>query len=345
VWVDECRYDEESKLWTRSGVGTVLDLGLTIAALSRAEETFSAQPALADRAYALFEEGATFLQQAMLDPEGGIFERYEVSGGEVEPDRTMPKRLDGQLSALQGLLLAHERLGDICYLLSAQDAFDFLESTLWDGVMEVYRPQGNNDLFCYTPLDLGLAVGALERLARASEPTRARFVRERLRTFFVRIAYGADLQLETFSPTGLTHDVRFEDTRPYAPVLARRICLYSGSDNVLSDEVRSRDLLRYVIRVVNATDMTWYDLRVEDELPDGFAYVASTPPAEVSGQRLRWSIDRLPPGDSLTLEIVAFVEEGCSRGKLENCAMLYYVDEKGKEMAPKRSCVNIEVVP
>ena len=215
--------------WRRGEEITTRNLGLAIAALESVVRNMADRPELQDKALELIRNEAEFLTHELADGSGGYFERYVRVDEDWRPDTTESRSLAGQLSAIRGLLVAYDLFGDEGYLALAQAAFDFLEATFWDRVlacceaMELYRSPLGAEVSCYTPLELGLAVGALERLAEASDSVRAELIRERLRTLLDRVAGEARLQLPgrtwMWSSSGLEAKPEY-----FASVVARRVC-------------------------------------------------------------------------------------------------------------------------
>lgn len=137
---------------------------------------------------------------------------------------------------------------DAKYLTSAERTFEHLERLLWKENLEIYAKKVAEDgrplSFCYTPLDVGLAVGALRELALATKALRPELVLERMGRFFVRVVDEAGLQLSNarvgqvgparLSPlflwNGLTVTFPLGVDAPLglAPVLQRELCLRYG---------------------------------------------------------------------------------------------------------------------
>ncbi len=75
----------------------------------------------------------------------------------------------------------------------------------------------------------------------------------------------------------------------------------------------------YDIVVTNPGRVSAEDVVVTDTLPDGIAYVSSTPRAQVAGQKLSWSLGSLAAQGS---KAVAVQVKGTKTGKFENCAQV-----------------------
>jgi len=241
-----------------------------------------------------------------------------------------------QLAAIRALLIADALLDDKDFLSLAQETFDQLETDLWQKTYELYLPRPDVLTLCYTPLDVGLAVGALERLAQLSEPAKAATISRHLDSFFRRVCYGARLQLSSCG----------EPSRGFALVLARETCLIPVVTGVeRTGSARVGDLLRYTIDMSNPTDTVWTDLVLVDELPGGVTYLVSTPPAEVDGQKLSWLITtRVEPTEERTWHVLVAVTEQAPVGeRLENCAVLINENEQGELQPVRRACAQMPI--
>ncbi|MDH7505830.1 MAG: CARDB domain-containing protein [Candidatus Acetothermia bacterium] len=216
--------------WRRGDEVTTANLGLAVAALESAIEKMADLPAIRERALDLMRKEVEFLIRRLADGRGGYFDSYSILAGRPEIER--PRGLASQLAAIRALLAAYRSLGEPGYLSLAQEAFDSLER-FWQAMiascagLECYSNPLGEQRSCYTPLELGLAVGALERLTDLSERERAVFIRGRLGAFFDRVADGAKMQLpptmwwqSSGAGAGAGAPSGF-----FAEVLARRVCL------------------------------------------------------------------------------------------------------------------------
>jgi uncharacterized repeat protein (TIGR01451 family) len=214
--------------WRRGGEVSATNLGLVVAALEGVVQKMADLPALQERAKDLIRREVEFLVQRLADGRGGYFDRYNLLAG--RPEGEGPLSLAGQLGAIRALLVAYQELGEARYLSLAQEAFDSLER-FWRRMiascagLECYSNPLGEERPCYTPLELGLAVGALERLARLSEPERAAAIRGRLWTFFERVADGARMQLPPVAWWRTSESATGAPSDFFAEVLARRVCL------------------------------------------------------------------------------------------------------------------------
>lgn len=73
----------------------------------------------------------------------------------------------------------------------------------------------------------------------------------------------------------------------------------------------------YSIRVSNPSQVPAENVMVSDVLPDGIAYVSSSPSAQVSGQALSWSLGTIAGGDQQAIDVTV---KGTRTGTFENCA-------------------------
>ena len=90
----------------------------------------------------------------------------------------------------------------------------------------------------------------------------------------------------------------------------------------------------YGIRVNNPASVAANNVMVTDMLPDGIAYVSSSPKATVDAQKLTWSLGTLPAGGSRSLSVTV---KGTKTGSFENCADVAADDGlKGRSCATTR---------
>ncbi|MGQ9734128.1 MAG: CARDB domain-containing protein [Candidatus Bipolaricaulia bacterium] len=215
--------------WRRGAEVSTTNLGLMVAALESVVQKMADLPALQEGARDLIRMEVEFLIQRLADGHGSYFDRYNLLAGRPEEGEG-PLSLAGQLGAIRALLVAYQSLGEARYLSLAQGAFDSLEQ-FWQRMigscagLECYSNPLGEERSCYTPLELGLAVGALERLARLSEPERAASIEGRLWIFFARVADGARMQLPPVAWWRWSGSAIDGPSGFFAEVLARRVCL------------------------------------------------------------------------------------------------------------------------
>jgi len=208
---------------------TTVHLGLLLVALDRAGRVVG--PFDAGRIASLALAAADQLAARASDG------RFREAGPEPSADLWA---LAAQLAGIRGLLVAAEITGDDRLVMTAQAAFDALDENLWNarigrGLYAAYRIDGTF-VHCYTPLDVGLAVGALRELAaRSTEPRRSEIL-SRLASFVRAVVDDAALQLANAVPLGGELTVgdgrgtigalRYDGADgPLAPVLQQRLCL------------------------------------------------------------------------------------------------------------------------
>jgi len=92
----------------------------------------------------------------------------------------------------------------------------------------------------------------------------------------------------------------------------------------------------YHIAVSNPSEVNAEDVVVTDVLPDGIAYVSSTPAAQVGGQSLTWSMGQLGPNGR---EEIAVVVRGTRTGQFNNCA-----DVRAAQNLEGRACAETVIV-
>jgi len=73
----------------------------------------------------------------------------------------------------------------------------------------------------------------------------------------------------------------------------------------------------YTIRVTNPSPVDATNVMVSDTLPDGIAYVSSSPAAQTSGSALTWSLGTLGGGETSQITVTV---HGTRIGTFENCA-------------------------
>ncbi|MEE8592696.1 MAG: hypothetical protein V3T03_01085, partial [Candidatus Bipolaricaulota bacterium] len=213
--------------WQQDSKLQAVNLSLTIVALAeRADET--------GRAGQLLERAVTVLTDDFLAADGEVTDQIVASDSTSDATDTSARdSLSAELAAIRGLLAAYEQTNDPDHVASAQRIFDDLISgTLHKAYVQTPCGEecyyagsllGDGDGDCYSPLDVGLAIGALERLARVSESDRATKIRDVLDGFFEQIVESARLQLPS-SSVAQGFGGRGVIIEYFAPVLARRVC-------------------------------------------------------------------------------------------------------------------------
>ena len=90
----------------------------------------------------------------------------------------------------------------------------------------------------------------------------------------------------------------------------------------------------YAIKVTNPAKVAANNVVLTDVLPDGIAYVSSSPKATVAGQKLTWSLGTLGAGAGASVGVTV---KGTRTGTFENCADVAADDGlKGRSCATTR---------
>jgi uncharacterized repeat protein (TIGR01451 family) len=93
---------------------------------------------------------------------------------------------------------------------------------------------------------------------------------------------------------------------------------------------------KYNIMVRNPSEVPATNVRVTDKLPDGIAYVSSSPSASVRGQTLSWQLGQMGPSSSKNIEITVKANRV---GRFTNCANV--TADMGLQA---KDCANTQVV-
>ena len=219
-------------------VCSTVDLGLLVTVLADVESLVSGR--LRDRVTTLLAEQAERLL-IRVTPEGRVLSTRGESRAAWD--------LAAHAAALRGLLAAYEALAEQAYLDASDRIFAEMEAALWEervgvGLFASLR-LGDERQYCYTPLEVGLVVGALRELAETCSEPRSAGVLAKLSRFSRSVVDDAALQLsnvvggEAVSVgvgAGTISGLRLSAlSAPYgvAPVLQRRLCL----DEIPSESV------------------------------------------------------------------------------------------------------------
>lgn len=89
-------------------------------------------------------------------------------------------------------------------------------------------------------------------------------------------------------------------------------------------------VLTYRIEVSNPGDLPLQGVSVADPLPEGLTLVSSTPPAQIIGQTLTWTLDRLAPGQCYAIELNLRAERA---GSVSNCVEATAAGLRAKDCA------------
>ncbi|MBU1048685.1 DUF11 domain-containing protein [Candidatus Bipolaricaulota bacterium] len=226
---------------------TTRDLGLLLVALESAQDVV----AESDR------EMLTDLQRLAII---ALIARQNDAGWFSVAETSIPENawaLLPQLAGIRGLVAGSDLV--VGALTSAQSAFNALDDRMWVGEMGsgLYASFATSDekVYCYTPLEIGLATGALRELALQSTEERSAHILSRMSGFIRTIVDDAALQLANASPanasfshlssTGTIAPVSTDGILGrLAPVLQQRLCLDNenpGEDSCRGWSVVERD--------------------------------------------------------------------------------------------------------
>jgi uncharacterized repeat protein (TIGR01451 family) len=319
-------------VWTPGDEVSATILGLSAEALEKAIATFGPGHRLGSRARALLADEISFLRRALWDGSGGARDLWVA--GEASPTCSAPT-LTGQLGALRALLAADRVLGSAASeIRSALLSFD---SRFWDPIAELYVSLLDHLAWCMTPLDFAMVVNVVPQAVRFLDAAEAQVVVSHLGRHVDRALDAVDLQIpaRTFDEEGRE--------RLFAPVFDRRVCLEPVSPFGGLSWTRPGDFVRYTVEVENLTDETFLGLTLDDLLPEGVSLAGTSPAATaVDGRALRWTFDRLAPGETRSWTIDVRVDDGRGLGEtLTNCATLTYTNAAGEARPTREACADV----
>jgi uncharacterized repeat protein (TIGR01451 family) len=319
-------------VWTPGDEISASYLGLAAEAFEQVIGAFGPGHRLANGARALLADEVSFLRRALWDGSGGTRDLWVAD--EVSPTCAAPT-LTGQLGALRALLAADRLLGSAAAeIRSALLAFD---SRFWDPEAEVYVSVLDHLAWCMTPLDFAMVVNVMPQATSFLDATDAQVVNSHLVRHIDRALDAVDLQIPARTLDEEGHE------RLFAPVFDRRVCLEPVSPFGGLAWTRAGDFVRYTVEVENPTDETFLALTLDDLLPEGVTLVGTSPTATVvDGRALRWTFDRLAPGEVREWTIDVRVDDGRGLGEtLTNCATLTYTDAAGESRPTREACADV----
>jgi len=212
----------------QQSTASTVDLGLLLAALEATQSVVTGEDLLR------LERLTHSALDALLSRKGNEG-RFSVS---ASPDPGESSWLLPQLAAIRGILATESILPEALDIALA--TFEALDHNLWSANIGngVYASQGSSEwrTYCYTPLEIGLAAGALRELGLRTFESQQNHVLNHLTRFIRSIVNDAALQLSHAIPAGstLTQDrgvraitpIEFdEQVVVFAPVLQQRLCL------------------------------------------------------------------------------------------------------------------------
>jgi uncharacterized repeat protein (TIGR01451 family) len=307
-------------------------LGLVAEAFEQVIDAFGSGHRLAIRARALLEGEISFLRQTLWDGSGSARDLWIAD--EAAPTCSAPT-LSGQLGALRALLAADRVLGSAATEIRA--ALLSFDSRFWDPAAEVYVSLLDHLAWCMTPLDFAMVVNVVPQATRFLDAAEAQVITSHLVRHVDRALDAVDVQIPARS---LDEEGR---ERLFAPVFDRRICLEPVSPFGDLTWTRAGDFVRYTVEAENSTEEAFLGLTLEDLLPEGVTLAGTSPTAAVvDGRALRWTFDRLAPGETRSWTIDVRVDDGRALGEtLTNCATLTYTSAAGEARPTREACADV----
>ena len=324
--------------WMREEGGSLVNLGLLASALDHVLTSFGATSEIGSRARALLTAEVSFLQIFLADPRGGFTETWPSSTeGQADCDQ---QTLAGQASALRALQSAQQWIGLDAEIVDR--SFRILDARFWDPSLSVYRTQSALFEWCVSPLDLGLTIDALSRMVDKLANTEKHRLETRLTSHVDRILDGIPLQLT--ESLAIPQGELTSSGQHVAPVFDALACFQSSAFTQGAGTAKPGDTIRYSISAENVTEETFYNLQLEDLLPDGVIAIASDPVGEDDDPFIRWQFDDLLPSEVRTWQILALVDEDVAIDNvLQNCATLTYTTANGDPLPPREACADTDI--
>jgi uncharacterized repeat protein (TIGR01451 family) len=321
--------------WIREDSMTITNLGLTASALDHVLEAFGENSDIGQRALALLSAEVSFLQGTLIDARGGYDESWS-SEADANSDCDQ-QTLVGQAAALRVLQVAQRWLSMDTNIVA--DAFRTLNARFWDPSLFIYRAQNSLFEWCITPLDFGLTVDALTRMVDQLSGSDRTQLETRLRSHVDRILDGIPLHLS--ANLALTQVAAMTTDRSFAPVFDALTCFQSPALAQGAGWAEPGDTIRYTVTAENITDETFYNLVLEDLLPDGVTPVDTEPVGTHNAPLIQWSFDDLLPAEERTWQILARIDDDVPLGEvLQNCATLTYTNAAGEPQPPREACAD-----
>ena len=326
--------------WTRGDSLSTVNLGLLATAFDHVLTAFGESSSIGKRALRLLKHEVAFLQEQLIDTRGGFDEAWPRETGPAAKDCDT-QTLTGQLAALRALQVAQRWLGLDREIV--ERVFRTLDARFWDPLLCVYRTQRSLFEWCVTPLDLGLTIDTLSRMADQLTDTESTRLDTRLASHVDRILDGVPLQLsggiESLDGYSAAQD------RYYAPVFDARACFRPSMLTQGAGWAEPGDTIRYTVSAENATGDAFYSLVLEDRLPAGVTVIATDPVGELDDPIIRWSFDELLPSEERTWQILVRVDEDAFVGDVfDNCATLTYTNAIGEPQPPRDACADVEIL-
>ncbi|MEA1965036.1 MAG: hypothetical protein U9O41_07930 [Candidatus Aerophobetes bacterium] len=168
--------------------------GLSLLVLERAYHGLYDDPVLQKRIKELALRQSGFLLNHLRAPEGGFYDGYNLKNNKVIYGKK--RSLVSQVAAIRGLLATYKLTSDEKLIEVARKVFDYLEKRFWNEDFRIYTSATNSTIgYRYTPLNVGLTIGALRELIYLSDKAQAIHIFSRLTDFFHNILEEAGLEL------------------------------------------------------------------------------------------------------------------------------------------------------
>jgi len=321
--------------WIRGNSVSVVNLGLAASAFEHVLASFGDNSDIGQRALILLSAEVSFLQATLVDARGGFDEVWPMNP-DVAPECDH-QTLAGQTAALRALQAAQRWLGtdeEIVYR-----AFRTLDARFWDPSLFVYRTQSSLFEWCVTPLEFALTVDALSRMVDQLSGAERSQLETRIRSHIDRILDGVPLHLS--GNMAFVQGTSIATDRALAPVFDARVCFQSPVLAQGANWAEPGDTIRYTVSAENITEETFYNLVLEDLLPDGVTTLATEPVGERNDPLIRWEFDDLLPSEERTWQILARINDDVPIGEvLQNCATLTYENAAGEQQPPREACAD-----
>lgn len=140
----------------QDNVVKALNSGYILVTLEKLLSVFGGTP-LETPATTALNAQANYIISHLKDPNGGFYNGFTIGTG-ADPST---KTLMANAAIIRGLYAAYNATGNTTYLNEANNGFDFLKNTFYNGNEFVFRTEEGNATATYTPKILGVLAGAL----------------------------------------------------------------------------------------------------------------------------------------------------------------------------------------
>ncbi len=172
------------------------DLSMAMIALANYARHVRSDPENVELARRMLSDQAEFVLNVLQAPGGAVSAGYDFAG---DAPFAGPHTLLAQGFAIRGLIEAYKELGEERYLQAAQNAYSFMNASLWDPRTGVYRSHVGAETTEYTPLNLGAALGAMREVILATNDAEEL---ERFKRFWVQGVNSSGIQQSEYEETG-----------------------------------------------------------------------------------------------------------------------------------------------